>query len=433
MTTITSTISAADNLLTQLGTQQGQSLIWNGQEFEPNSALTISTIGNLVLSSKPSAAQTEISFPDSTLASGGDLLIKAQNSLSTGNNLSGGNLILSSGNSTGLGQGNIEFWAASTGVTGSSPNVSTKVLDLSTSTSHTLAFNPTKAGVINLSSNASNNNGQALSIEGGASGPGTNLSGGSLNLKAGTGTGSGVAAQILFSCPQVSATAAATQPLSLLAQMSFTGLNTTEFNLRGTSNNNITTSSGAPLSLNASGSGGLNIGNSGTGRITVGTATKVTTIRGFVKKAELGLLNAIASANTIVPANTSTSIVWATPFTLNGSITAPSTTQFNIPREGTWQIILDVSLQSATADARGLVTMSFLPGTTPSGAANFFKAIRLPVANANVESSVVWNMRLTTAVTISIVVTMTAASQVNATATTVATATATRISIIELG
>ncbi|MGL5074993.1 MAG: hypothetical protein ACRDBG_04040, partial [Waterburya sp.] len=195
-------------------------------------------------------------------------------------------------------------------------------------------------------------------------------------------------------------------------------------------------SGGSGITVSASGSGTTTIGNAGTGNIDIGTAstTRITTLNGIVKRPNYARLTVANAANQALTANTPSPVVFGSINNIVGSgISQPTTSTFSVTRIGLYRIDLNLSIQSATANTRGIVSITAGTATlTNQPVGMLTRAIRL--AAANVAQEFTWSLFLpvTVAGTFSVSVTMVAASQINNYNGAASTATTTNISILEM-
>lgn len=188
------------------------------------------------------------------------------------------------------------------------------------------------------------------------------------------------------------------------------------------------------ITVSGDGTGATNIGTLGTGKVNIGTTTKITTVNGILKQPNRAYIQMIANAATALPANTNIAILWniAGANILGSGITLPTTTTIQIARTGYYRVVADISIQSATAGARGFVALNPLTAIITGGAL-LLKAVRLPTANSANEVSVVWEFFASTAGTFSILAQLTAAGTINANNGSTATAATTKLTIMEIG
>lgn len=163
------------------------------------------------------------------------------------------------------------------------------------------------------------------------------------------------------------------------------------------------------------------------------TGTGVVNLRGNVKKPDMAMVSTTVNTSVAIPANTPTTVTFsnAGATTLGTGISFISASTIAITRPGKYQVIFTASVRSATANARGMLSLTIGGGATASGILPT-KAIRLLGANVDVETTWVFVLPLLTPGNIVIATTMTAASTLVAHTTAFATATTSSIQIMEI-
>jgi hypothetical protein len=190
------------------------------------------------------------------------------------------------------------------------------------------------------------------------------------------------------------------------------------------------------VNISATGSGDLTLGSGSTGNITVGSdsTTRLTTLKGIVKRPNYARLTVASAGNQVLIANTISPVVFGGVNNIVGSgLSQPTTSTFAVTRTGLYRIDLNLSIQSATANTRGIVSITTGTATlTDQPVGMLTKAIRLRAANTAEE--ITWSLFLpvTVAGTFSVSVTMLVASQINNYNGATGTAATTNISILEI-
>jgi hypothetical protein len=145
------------------------------------------------------------------------------------------------------------------------------------------------------------------------------------------------------------------------------------------------------------------------------------------------MVSAVVNSAVNLPTNITTLVSFnnSGATVLGTGISFASPTTITITRAGKYQVIFNSSIRSATANARGVHTLTLAGGLTTSGILPT-KAIRLATANVEVEITWVFVLNILTPGNIAINTTMNSASTLVAHTTAFATATTSDIQIMEI-